>query len=361
MIIASLALLPPMYSFADASIFDRQPAGLGVLLSDIDTGRGRQELFADQVPELLSALATQTRVASIRASNAIEGIDVSEDRAVALDQLGARFRNRSEREFAGYRDAIDGLVGRPAPEPVSVPLILWLHRQVYSYSGGRGGHLKTEDNVIARYDDGGRRSVVFRPPPWQQTESLLVELVERYNIAQADRIAHPIVLLATLVLDFLAIHPFADGNGRVARLLTTSELLRLGYDVARYVSVEHRIYESKNTYYAALRQSQEGWSDGNHDLWPWTTYLVQVLAVSYRDFEARVAAGRATTTMNKQERVRHHVLDAGPAEFRLRDLRRALPGISDPTFRLVLNELRDQGHVAVEGVGPGAVWKRTVG
>ena len=237
-----------------------------MLLSDIDTGRGRQELFADQVPELLSALATQTRVASIRASNAIEGIDVSEDRAAALDRLDARFRNRSEREFAGYRDAIDGLMSRPAPEAVSVPLILWLHRQIYLYSGGRGGHLKTEDNVIVRYDDHGRRIVVFRPPPWQQTEGLLIELVDRYNKAQADRIAHPVVLLAAFVLDFLAIHPVADGNGRVARLLTTSELLRLGYDVARYVSVEQRIYESKNTYYAALRQSQEGWVEATRTL-----------------------------------------------------------------------------------------------
>jgi Fic family protein len=283
---------------------------------------------------------------------------VSEDRAAALGQRDARFRNRSEREFAGYRDAIDGLMSRPTPEPVSVPLILWLHRQIYFYSGGRGGHLKTEDNVIARYNAGGRRSVVFQPPPWQQTEGLLVELVDRYNNAQADRLAHPVVLLAALILDFLAIHPVADGNGRVARLLTTSELLRLGYDVARYVSVEQRIYESKNTYYAALRQSQEGWGDGHHDIWPWTTYLVQVLAASYRDFEARVAAGRTTTTMNKQERVRHHVLEVGPAEFRLRDLRRALPGISDPTFRLALGDLRDQGQITVEGIGPGAVWRR---
>jgi Fic family protein len=350
-----------MYTFADLTVFDRQPAGLGVLLSDIDTGRGRQELFADQVPELLSALATQTRVASIRASNAIEGIDVSEDRAAALDQTNARFRNRNEREFAGYRDAIDGLMNRSAPEPVSTPLILWLHRQIYFYSGGRGGHLKTDNNVIVRYNDDGRRNVVFEPPPWQQTEGLLAELVDRYNKAQAERIAHPVVLLSAFVLDFLAIHPVADGNGRVARLLTTSELLRLGYDVARYVSVEQRIYESKNTYYAALRQSQQGWVDGDHDIWPWTTYLVQVLRASYEDFEARVAAGRPTSTMNKQERVRHHVLEVGPAEFRLRDLRRALPGISDPTFRLALGELRDQGHVAVEGVGPGAVWKRLDG
>jgi Fic family protein len=350
-----------MYTFADLSIFDRQPAALGVLLSDIDAGRGRQDLFADQVPELLSVLATQTRVASIRASNAIEGIDVSEDRAAALDEADARFRNRNEREFAGYRDAIDGLVNRSAQESVSVPLILWLHRQVYRYSGGRGGHLKTDDNVIVRYDDDGRRAVVFEPPPWQQTEGLLVELVDRYNKAQSERVAHPVVLLAAFVLDFLAIHPVADGNGRVARLLTTSELLRLGYDVARYVSVEQRIYESKNTYYAALRQSQEAWGNGDHSIWPWTTYLVQVLAESYKNFEARVASGRLDVTLNKQERVRHHVLAVGPAEFRLRDLRRALPGISDPTFRLALGELRDQGHVAVEGVGPGAVWKRRVG
>jgi Fic family protein len=350
-----------MLTFADLSIFNSQPAGLGVLLRDIDTGRGRQGLFADQVPELLSALATQTRVASIRASNAIEGIDVSEDRAAAIDQADARLRNRNEREFAGYRDAIDGLMGRSTPELVSVPLILWLHRQVYVYSGGRGGHLKTENNVIVRYGEDGRRVVVFEPPPWQQTEGLLVELVNRYNKAQSDRIAHPVVLLAAFVLDFLAIHPVADGNGRVARLLTTSELLRLDYDVARYVSIEQRIFESKNTYYATLRQSQERWGDGGHDIWPWTTYLVQVLAESYEDFEARVAAGRRTTTMNKQERVRHHVLEVGPAEFRLRDLRRALPGISDPTFRLALGELRDQGQVAVAGTGPGAVWRRLGG
>ncbi|HEY6761764.1 MAG TPA: Fic family protein [Baekduia sp.] len=347
-----------MHSFADLAIFDSQPARVGVLLSDIDTGRGRQELFADQVPELLSALATQTRVASIRASNAIEGIDVDEDRAQALDKADARFRNRNEQEFAGYRDAIDGLMSRPTAEPISVPLILSLHRQIYLYSGGRGGNLKSDDNLIVRYGDDARRIVVFEPPPWQQTEGLLTELVDRYNNAQAERAAHPIVLLAAFVVDFLAIHPVADGNGRVARLLTTSELLRLGYDVARYVSVEQRIYESKNTYYAALRQSQEQWRDGKHDIWPWTTYLVQVLAESYKGFEDRVAAGRKNSTMNKQERVRHHVLQVGPAEFRLRDLRRALPGISDPTFRLALGELRDQGLVVVEGVGPGAVWKR---
>lgn len=347
-----------MHSFIDTNTaFDGQPAALGVLLSTIDVGRGRQQLFADQVPQLLSGLAERTRVASIRASNAIEGIEVGDERAEALAKEGVRFRNRNEKEFAGYRDAIDELMRREAHEPVSVPLILWLHRQLYRHVDGRGGYLKTDDNVVVSHE-GGRRVVVFEPPPWQQTEGLLTELVDRYNDAQGQRVAHPIVLLATFILDFLAIHPVADGNGRVARLLTTSELLHLGYDVARYASVEQRIYESKNAYYTALRQSQRGWGHGPHDIWPWTTYLAQVLADAYEDFEQRVAERRASSAKTKQERVREYVLEIGPQTFRLRDLRRALPGISDQTFRLALGALRDEGRVSVDGPGAGARWTR---
>jgi Fic family protein len=348
-----------MYSFADLTAgFDGQPAATGVLLQRIDVSRGREELFADQVPELLTALAGQTRIESIRASNAIEGIDVTEDRALALGQADTRLRNRSEKEFAGYRDAIDGLMQRSEQEQPSVPMILWLHRQLYRHVDGRGGYLKREDNVIAARDESGRRRVIYEPPPWQETEGLLVELVDRYNDAQHANAAHPLVLLGAFVLDFLAIHPVADGNGRVVRLLTTSELLRLGYGVARFISVEQRIYESRRSYYAALRESQTGWRDGRHTIWPWTSYLLRILAQAYDDFEARVAAGRSSVGKSKQERVRAQVLHAGPASFRLRDLRRALPGISDPTFRLVLRELKEERLVSVAGSGPGALWTR---
>lgn len=349
-----------MKTFSDLDrLLRSQPPRVGVLLSRIDVGKGREGLYRDQLPELLGALAQQTRVESIRASTAIEGYEVTAERAQKLvAQPGARVRNRNEREFAGYRDAIEGLMG-DGPERLSLPFILHLHRRLYAHTGGHGGQLKRHDNEIVLYDDAGRRQVIFRPPPWQQTEFLLRELVARYNAACEEEAAHPLVLLGAFVLDFLAIHPLADGNGRLARLLTTHELLRAGYGVARYVSVEQRIYESKRSYYEALRQSQADWHEAGHDVWPWIGYLCVVLAESYDAFEARVAAARSTAGLSKQQIVRGHVLAfAAGREFKLRDLRAALPGISDPTFRLVLVALKREGAVRVDGTGQRAVWAR---
>jgi Fic family protein len=156
----------------------------------------------------------------------------------------------------------------------------------------------------------------------------------------------------------LAIHPVADGNGRVARLLTTHELLNLGYAVARYVSLEQQIFETKNAYYASLAESQRGWHDAEHSIWPWVEYLIGALAETYEIFEARVAAARGDMAGNKQDRVRNYVLHQAPSEFKINDIRRAVPGISDPTIRLVLNELRADGHLANHGSGRAAVWTR---
>ena len=130
-----------------------------------------------------------------------------------------------------------------------------------------------------------------------------------------------------------------------------------GDGVARYVSLEQRIYDSKNTYYSRLYESQQGWHSGEHTIWPWVSYLATILAGAYDDFESRVAAARSTVG-SKQERVRRHILEQAPPEFRRRDLERALPGVSPATIRLVLNELRDAGKITVEGGGPGARWRR---
>lgn len=338
-----------------------QPPRVGVLLGRIDVGKGREGLYLDQMPELLSSLAQQTRVESIRASTAIEGYEVDPDRADRLArEPGARVRNRNEREFAGYRDAIDELMRAGTPEPLSIPLTLHLHRCLYGHTGGPGGHFKREDNQIVEYDEAGRRHLIFRPPPWQETEFLVGELFDRYDAAVAEERAHPLVLLAAFVVDFLAIHPVADGNGRLARLLTTQELLRNGYGVARFVSVEQRIYETKHSYYQALRSSQAGWHDAQHSVWPWVEYLCGVLAASYDAFEHRIVAARSTRGLSKQQIAYRHIdaLAVGRT-FRMRDLRAALPGISDPTFRLTLNTLKDEGKARVDGTGQGAVWIRT--
>jgi Fic family protein len=172
------------------------------------------------------------------------------------------------------------------------------------------------------------------------------------------RLAHPLVLLCAFVLDLLAIHPVLDGNGRMSRLATTHELVRLGYGVARYVSVEQRIFESKNAYYVALEQSQRNWHQGEHDIWPWTQYLISILAESYDDFEQRVAAGRRSAVGSKQERVRRWVLEEAPGEFRLADIRNAVIGVGDQTIRLTLRALRDEGAIESVGTGPAAYWRR---
>lgn len=350
-------MISSMQSFIDIDrTFAGQPRELGPVLARIDLGKGREHLFADQVPALLETLAEDARVASITASNAIEGVVVEDRRAERIAEGSRRFRNRNEREFAGYSDATDELMAMHEREPLTMPFVLHLHRLLFAHSGGRGGHLKSDQNLIVSYRD-GKREVIFEPTAPEKTEFQLGELLIRYEEAQRADVAHPLVLIGALVLDFLAIHPVADGNGRLARLLTTHQLLARGYGVARYVSVEQRIYDSKEAYYAALYESQRGWHEGEHDIWPWIGYLAGTVASAYENFERRVA-GAGSSAGSKQEQVREHILAHAAHTFRRRDIERALPGISDATIRLVLAELREEGRVAAEGTGPGARWRR---
>ncbi len=350
-------MISAMRSFIDIDrTFAGQPRELGATLARIDTGRGREQLFEDQLPELLGQLSEHARVASITASNAIEGVVLDSERAERIAEGTNRYRNRNEREFAGYRDAIDMLMRIDAYKPLTVPFVLHLHRLLFNHTDGHGGRLKTDQNLIVSYES-GRREVVFTPPPPEKTEFLLTELLARYDDAKREAGTHPLILIGALILDLLAIHPVADGNGRLARLITTHELLSQGYGVARYVSIEQRVYESKNSYYASLYESQLAWHEAEHTIWPWTSYLARILAGAYDDFEQRVAAaGEHVGT--KQDRVRDYILRYAPEEFRRRDIERALPGISLATIRLVLSDLRDAQEIKPEGSGPGARWHR---
>jgi Fic family protein len=346
-----------MKSFIDLErVLSGQPPRLGARLATIDTARGREQFSRDQLPKLLEGLAEQTRIASITASNAIEGVLVAGDRAEKLVRATpTRLRNRSEREFAGYRDAIDGIMKARRVESLSVGLILHLHRQLFGHLDLGGGRLKTDQNLIVSYH-GDRREIIFTPTPPEQTEFALGELVERYRSATRDQEGHPVLLIGLFVLDLLAIHPVADGNGRLARLLTSQMLMEQGYSVARYVSLEQRIFETKPSYYQSLIDSQRGWHEAAHDPWPWLAYLVEVLEWSYVQFTARVAD--LATGASKQDRVRGYVLDQAGPSFRIGDIRRALPGVSDPTIRLVLAALKAEGRILARGSGPSACWER---
>lgn len=346
-----------MRSFTRANTLDPVPGDIVSLLRRIDRAAGAEARHVDQLPQLLSALQEQARIESVTASSAIEGVHVAEGRVPnLLSGNPQRIRNRSEAEFAGYSAALDYLNQR-APGGLTVRLVLHLHRLLFSFTDGSGGHFKAEDNLVIDRHPHGSTSTRFAPVGWQETPFYMDELVARTNTALTDNETHPLLTVTAFALDLLCIHPFADGNGRVARLATTHLLQRAGYGVGKYVSVEQLIYETKNEYYQALEASTKGWfDDGQHTVWPWAGYLLGRLDAAYTRLGTRVAAGTGGGT--KQDRVRDFVLLHAPTPFTIAEIRRAVPGTSDNTIRLVLGELKNEGLIANDGTGRSAAWQR---
>jgi Fic family protein len=345
-------------NFADLDrAIGRVPAAIVTRLSTIDIGRGSEALYRDQLPGLLSELANRARVASITASSAIEGVVVPDaGRAERIIQGQARaLRTRSEQELAGYRDAMDYLFQHDW-RPLNAGLLLHLHRLLFGHTKADGGRFKVHDNLVVDRAPDGSTAVRFRPVPAGQTEFFVHDLIDRYRDAITAGNHHPVLLTGLFALDLLVIHPFEDGNGRVARVITNALLADAGYTVARYVSLEQAVADSADAYYQALLDSTHGWHDEAADPWPWLGYFVDTLASVYALFAERAAAGRNGGT--KQERVREHVLRHARRSFSVADLRTALPGVSDPTIRLVLDRLRREGAIAVDGTGRSATWRR---
>jgi Fic family protein len=346
-------------SFADLdALIGLVPTQVVTRLSAIEFGRGSEALYRDQMPGLLTELADRARVLSITASSAIEGVIVADaDRARRIiSRQATTLRNRSEQELAGYRDAQDYLF-REDWRPLNAGLILHLHRLLFAHTAMPGGAFKTQDNLVVDRSPDGSTTVRFKPVSAASTPFAIDDLIERYQGAVAAGQHHPVLLSGLFILDLLVIHPFEDGNGRVARLLTNAMLSEYGYTVGRYVSLEQAIAESDDAYYQALLDSTHGWHEGTPDPWPWLGYFTSLLAGAYAVFADRAAA--AQTPGTKQQRVREHILRHGPATFRLADIRAAVPGVSDQTIRLVLEQLRNEGKVQVDGTGRSATWTRT--
>ena len=346
-----------MRSFQHPLTLDPVPGDVVTTLRRIDRAAGAEGRYADQLPQLLDALREQARVESITASSAIEGVVVDDARVPRLvSGAPGVLRNRSEAEFAGYSSALDYL-NQEDPGELSVGLVLHLHRLLFSFTDGRGGSFKTDDNLVVDRLPDGSRQVRFEPVSAAETPFFMDELVTRSVAALDQDGPHPLIVTAAFALDFLCIHPFADGNGRVARLATSYLMGRTGYGVGRYVSLEQLIYDTKDGYYGALGASTVGWfDDGHHDLWPWARYLLGRVGEAYGRFEEHIAAGTSGGT--KQDRVRDYVLLHAPATFTIAEIRRAVPGVSDNTIRIVLGELKEQGTITNDGSGRGAAWRR---
>jgi Fic family protein len=347
-----------MRSFTDLdALIGLVPSHVVTRLSAIDFGRGSEALYRDQMPGLLNELADRARVLSITASSAIEGVVVADTGRAQriIDRQVTTLRNRSEQELAGYRDAQDYLF-QENWRPLNAGLILHLHRLLFAHTAISGGAFKKEDNLVVDRSPDGSTVVRFKPVPAASTPFAVDDLIKRYQGAVTAGEHHPVLLSGLFILDLLVIHPFEDGNGRVARLLTGALLGEHGYTVGRYVSLEQAIAESADAYYQALLDSTHGWHEGTAHPWPWLSYFTSMIASSYAVFAGRAAA--AQTPGTKQQRVREHILRHAPATFRLADIRTAVPGVSDQTIRLVLEQLRGEGKIRSDGTGRSATWTR---
>ena len=319
--------------------------------------RGKQQLFVAQSPEVLSDLRQVAVVESTESSNRLEGVVVAPHRLKSLVLKNATPQSRSEQEVAGYRDAL-GLIHESGEEmPFSEGTILQLHSMLYRYMPQPGGHWKaTNNDIIERHPDGSSR-IRFRPVAAHLTPMAMTDMMARYRTALDQHLADPLVLVPLVVLDFLSIHPFPDGNGRMARLLTLQLLYHFDYAVGRFISLERIFEESKESYYETLEASSQGWHEGEHNIAPWLDYFWGALLRAYKEFEERVGTierGRGA----KGDRVRAEILKR-QLPFSITDIEEACPGISRDTVRLVLRTMKTEGLISPMGKGRGAKWIQT--
>jgi Fic family protein len=325
------------------------------LLSDTAEAKGRQELYARQAPQLLAALRQTALVQSVESSNRIEGVTVAPDRLVPLVVGDAAPRDRPEEEIRGYRLALD-LIHTSAPDLAITPDLLRRLHGIIQDGSGDAGQWKQVDNEIIEMRAGAPPLVRFRPVSVAATPTAIEELCLSYRHTLNQGEAPPLLAIAALVFDFLCIHPFRDGNGRVSRLLTLLGLYQHGYDVGRYISLERLVEDSREDYYEVLRRSSEGWHQGGHDLLPWLSHFLAILKRAYRELEQRVG-GMQHPRGAKTALVESAVV-AFPGSFTLADVERASPGVSRDMVRRVLQRLQREGKVKCIGLGPGARWQR---
>ena len=313
------------------------------LLTQIHEFKGEQNLFIEANSDTLTHLLEIAKIQSTEASNKIEGIYTSDERLkkIVLDKTTPQTRN--EQEIAGYRDVLATIHESYEYIPLRPSMLLQLHRDLYKFSGMNiGGSYKNADNVIAEEDAEGNRFVRFQPVPAWETADAIDLACKAYDEALQGG-ADPLLLIPMFVLDFLCIHPFNDGNGRMSRLLTLLLLYRSGYIVGKYISIERVIEQSKETYYETLHQSSFGWHENENDYAPFVRYLLGTIVAAYRDFSSRVQL-LITSGLSKPERIRALIKDT-LGKITKTEIMEKCPDISQITVQRTLNELQKQGEI----------------
>lgn len=329
------------------------------LLSKINEYKGKQELYKKQSPQMLNALRNVAVIQSTKASNAIEGIIITDKRLKTIMANKTEPFDRSEGEIAGYRDVLSVIHSSHEAIPLNQNVILQLHRDLYKYVSAAGGRWKNDDNVISERLPSGEKRIRFVPVSAFDTPQAIEQLCLEYRERVVKQDVAPLILIAVFVLDFLSIHPFNDGNGRMARLLTLLLLYHFDYEVGRYISLEKVIEDSKESYYETLQKSSIGWHENRNDIFPWINYFLGVMIKVYKELEERVGVVD-TRKGNKTARVEEYI-ESKLGFFTKGNIRSACPDVSESTINRVLNKLKDENKIVPTGKGRSAKWRKIEG
>ena len=326
------------------------------LVAQIHEYKGRQELYLKQQPAQLDRLVELVIVQSTEASNEIEGIRTTNTRLKQLCADKTTPHNRDEKEILGYRDVLNTIHENYEYIPIRRNYILQLHRDLYKYSEKSiGGSFKNTQNYISATDVDGNSYVLFTPLAPFETPEAIDKICESYNRIIDTQEVDPLILIPTFIHDFLCIHPFSDGNGRMSRLLTTLLLYRSKYFIGKYISLESKIAKNKELYYDSLSKCQEGWYESNEDPSPFIKYLLQTILAAYRDFEERITliSGKTASydivrraTMNKLGKI----IKA--------DIMELCPTIGRASVENALKKLVEEGVLIRHGSGRATFYTR---
>ncbi|MGA1794405.1 MAG: Fic family protein [bacterium] len=334
---------------------DTIPAVTSWYLAELGEDRGRQELFTRQSPQRLKILREHALIESAVSSNRIEGVEIDKNRIGTVVFGKPVLRDRNEEEIRGYREALRIIHENPSRLTITEETILSFHRLARGEIWDAGTYKEKDGDIIERHSDGTSHTR-FKTVPAAKTSAFMQELVELWEYSIQERLMHPLIVLAAFNLDFLCIHPFRDGNGRVSRLLLLLQCYHLGYEVGRYISIERIIEQNKERYYQTLEQSSYKWHEGMHDPWPFINYLLSILKAAYKEFEERL--DHVETPRGAKTEMIEAAVNGFLGDFTLTQLERTCPAVSRDMIRRILRELKKAGHVECLGRGPGAVWRK---
>ena len=333
------------------------PLLTAMYLSDIGISKGHQKLYESQSPEIIKKLIEHAVIESAVSSNRIEGVEIEHHRII--DVLGGKteLKDRSEEEVAGYRKCLDKIHHNSGQLEVSQETIRLLHSMSRGQIWDSGQYREKNVDIVQNYED-GRSRIRFKTVDFKDIEIFMSESLTYYENLHAESLMHPLLIALALNFDFLCIHPFRDGNGRVSRLLYLLTCHQAGYQVGKFISLEKLIEENKERYYETLEISSQGWHEGKHDPWPYINFMLYILKTAYNEFEQR-AGKQLSQNGSKSSRILS-AINQLPEEFSVRDIEIKCLGVSRELIRKIIKKEKGDGNIISKGKGPGALWEKRV-